>query len=142
MTFPDASDAGGNLKADARTWRYRLWWPLVRRTLDLAVEGGRAQRRRALIDRATLTRALHEATSRQPSGSATEHVALWRTSLDLIGQPLLPADLAVAAGWREHISALPTRMWPMRRWRRRASGPLRASATVARLALAGMAGPR
>jgi hypothetical protein len=42
-------------------------------------------------------------------------VALWRTSLDLIGHPLLPADLPVAPGWREHISALPTRMWPMRR---------------------------
>ena len=53
-----ASDAGGNLKVDARHTRYRFWWPLLRRTLDLAVEVGRAQRRRALIDRATVAREL------------------------------------------------------------------------------------
>ena len=43
-----------SFKVDPRRDRYRFLWPILRRTLDLAVEVGRAQRRRALIDRATL----------------------------------------------------------------------------------------
>lgn len=108
-----ASDAGGNLKVDARHFRYRFWWPLIRRTLDVAIEVGRAQRRRALIDRATTARELaadHQVRERLK----TEHVALWRTSLDVTEHPLLPAGWAVAKGWADYLASRPTRLWPMR----------------------------
>jgi len=107
-----ASDAGGNLGVDARRTPYRFWWPLLRRTLDMAVEAGRAQRRRALIDRATAARNL-------PAGDPvrqrlrTEHVALWRTSLDVRGHRLLPDGWVVAEGWNDYLSTRPTRLWPM-----------------------------
>lgn len=105
-----ASDAGGNLSVDTRTWRYHLWWPLIRRTLDLAVEGGRAQRRRALIDRAQLVQALppgHELRTKL----VTERVALWRTLLDLTGRPL-PGGGVIAPGWNLYLASRPTRLWP------------------------------
>jgi NTE family protein len=112
-----ASDAGGDLKVDARRRRYRYWWPLIRRTLDLAVEVGRAQRRRALIDRATAARALPEGhPARVRLG--TEHVALWRTSLEISGHRLLPAGWSVAPGWARYLAARPTRLWPMSRFDR------------------------
>jgi NTE family protein len=107
-----ASDAGGNMKVDARHTPYRFWWPLLRRTLDMAVEVGRAQRRRALTDRATAARRL-------PAGDPvrramrTEHVALWRTSLDVAGHPLLPAGWSIAEGWNDYLASRPTRLWPM-----------------------------
>jgi NTE family protein len=110
-----ASDAGGNLKIDARGIRYRFWWPLVRRSLDMAVEVGRAQRRRALIDRAEAARSLREATGRSDRRYATQTVALWRTSFELAEHPMLPTGWTVAPGWHEHISTLSTRMWPMER---------------------------
>lgn len=109
-----ASDAGGDLRVDARRLRYGFWWPLLRRTLDLSVEVGRAQRRRALIDRATAARAL-------PLGDPvrqrlrTEHVALWRTSLDIRSHRLLPDGWTVAKGWNDYLAARPTRLWPMPR---------------------------
>lgn len=109
-----ASDAGGNLKVDPRRWRYGFWWPQVRRTLDLAVEGGRAQRRRALIDRARAAEALRAKAGKMEEPGITEHAALWRTSLELAGHPKLPPGWNVAKGWREHLSALSTRLWPMR----------------------------
>lgn len=91
-----ASDAGGNLQPDARTWRYGFWWPLVRRTLDLAVEVGRRRRRRALIDRADAGRRLVEASL--PNPFVTERVALWRTRQDISGHPNLPPGRTVHRG--------------------------------------------
>jgi NTE family protein len=107
-----ASDAGGNLRVDARRARYEFWWPLIRRTLDLAVEDGRAQRRRALVDRATAARSL-PADDPLRKRLRTEHVAIWRTSLDISGHRLLPPDWTVAPGWNGYLSALPTRLSPM-----------------------------
>ena len=107
------SDAGGNLAVDPRALRYRLWWPILRRTLSLAVEVGRAQRRRALIDRA-------DAVKRLPAGDElrkrlrTEQVALWRTSLDMTGQQLADGSL-IAPGWNDYLASLTTRLWPMSR---------------------------
>ena len=107
-----ASSAGGNLKVDARHGRYRFMWPLLRRTLDMAVEVGRAQRRRALIDRATAARELSE-DSEYRRRYRTEHVALWRTSNDVIEHPKLPAGWVVAPGWSDYLASRPTRLWPM-----------------------------
>jgi NTE family protein len=107
-----ASDAGGNLSIDSRSWRYGFWWPLIRRTLDLAVEGGRRQRRRALIDNARAGRLLVDAG--QPNPFVTERVALWRTLDEISSNPKLPAGWAVDEGWPEYLSRLSTRMWPMR----------------------------
>ena len=107
-----ASDAGGNLDVDARHAPYRFWWPLLRRTLDLAVEVGRAQRRRALIDRATAAREL-PVDHPGRKDLRTEHVALWRTSLDITGHRLLPEGWAVAPGWNDYLASRPTRLWPM-----------------------------
>lgn len=112
-----ASDAGGNLKLDARRARYRLWWPLIRRTLDMAVEVGRTQRRRALIDRATAARNLPEHHELRAEFT-TEHVALWRTSNDLTDHDTLPQRLPVAPGWDRYLSTRPTRLWPMDRYDR------------------------
>jgi NTE family protein len=107
-----ASDAGGDLKVDAGRSRYRFWWPLVRRTLDMAVEVGRAQRRRALIDRATAGRELPPGHPlRRELG--TEHVALWRTSLEIAGHRLLPEGWTVQPGWNDYLASRPTRLWPM-----------------------------
>lgn len=53
-----ASDAGSNLRVDVRRRRYAFWWTLIDRTLDIAVEVGRAQRRNALVDRAVEARRL------------------------------------------------------------------------------------
>jgi NTE family protein len=107
-----ASDAGGNLRVDARTWRYQWWWPLIRRTLDLAVEGGRAQRRRALVDRTAAARELPDEV-RSRLGLRTQHVALWRTSLRITGHRLMPEGWVVAPGWERYIAARPTRLSPM-----------------------------
>jgi NTE family protein len=107
-----ASDAGGNLSVDPRTWRYRFWWPLVRRTLDLAVEVGRRQRRRALIDRAEAGQALVAAG--QPNPFVTERVAIWRTAQRISGHPRLPSGWVVHQAWPAYLAGLPTRMWPMR----------------------------
>jgi NTE family protein len=109
-----ASDAGGDLKVDARQGPYRFWWPIVRRTLDMAVEVGRAQRRRALIDRATAARRLPEDDPVR-ARLGTEHVALWRTSLEVAGHRLLPEGWSVAPGWNDYLAARPTRLWPMPR---------------------------
>jgi len=108
-----ASSAGGNLKVDPRRDRYRFMWPLLRRTLDMAVEVGRAQRRRALIDRAS--------AAFSGSGYRTRHVALWRTSNDIreaSGQRTddwvpLPDGFVVAEGWNDYLASLKTRLWPM-----------------------------
>ena len=107
-----ASDAGGNLQVDARRRRYGFWWPQVRRTLDMAVEVGRAQRRRALVDRAQAAAALRRA-GKADEKLVTEHVALWRTSLQLRSNPKLPPGWTIAEGWPEYLSTLSTRMWPM-----------------------------
>jgi NTE family protein len=106
-----ASDAGGNLRVDPRHGPYRFWWPLLRRTLDMSVEVGRAQRRRASIDRATAARSASPGTK---GLSETEHVALWRTSLDVTGHRLLPEGWVVAEGWNDYLASRPTRLWPMR----------------------------
>jgi NTE family protein len=105
-----ASDAGGNLRVDPRHGPYRFWWPLLRRTLDMSVEVGRAQRRRALIDRATAARHTSPGTKGR---SETEHVALWRTSLDVTGHRLLPKGWVIAEGWNDYLASRPTRLWPM-----------------------------
>jgi NTE family protein len=107
-----ASDAGGNLRVDPRRTRYRFWWPQLRRTLDLAVEVGRAQRRRALVDRATAARRLPEGDPVR-NDLRTEHVALWRTSLDIGRHRLLPDGWNVVEGWSEYLASRPTRLWPM-----------------------------
>jgi NTE family protein len=107
-----ASDAGGNLGVDVRTWRYHLWWPLIRRTLDLAVEVGRRQRRRALLDRADAGRRLIDAG--QPNPFVTERVAIWRTASRISGHPKLPTGWIVDPGWPAYLAGLSTRMWPMR----------------------------
>ena len=107
-----ASDAGGNLSVDTRTWRYHLWWPLIRRTLDLAVEVGRRQRRRALIDRASAARALVKAG--KPNPFVTEQVAIWRTAQRITHHPRLPAGWAIDERWPAYLAGLSTRMWPMR----------------------------
>ena len=106
-----ASDAGGNLQADQRAFRYRFWWPLVRRTLDLAVEVGRRQRRRALIGGSTDAAALARLGS--PQAGVTQEVALWRTALQVSGHPKLPAGWTVDPGWARYCSSISTRMWPM-----------------------------
>ncbi len=106
-----ASDAGGNLHVDQRAFRYRFWWPLVRRTLDLAVEVGRRQRRRALIGRATDAAELARLAS--PRAGVTQQVALWRTALQISGHPKLPAGWTVHPGWAGYCSSISTRMWPM-----------------------------
>jgi NTE family protein len=107
-----ASDAGGNLGVDVRTWRYHFWWPLIRRTLDLAVEVGRRQRRRALINRADAGRMLIDA--KQPNPFVTERVAIWRTASRISGHPKLPPGWIVDPGWPAYLAGLSTRMWPMR----------------------------
>jgi NTE family protein len=107
-----ASDAGGNLGVDVRTWRYHLWWPLIRRTLDLAVEVGRRQRRRALVNRADAGRRLIEAGQENPF--VTERVAIWRTASRISGHPKLPRGWVVDPGWPAYLAGLSTRMWPMR----------------------------
>lgn len=107
-----ASDAGGNLKVDSRSWRYGFWWPLIRRTLDLAVEAGRRQRRRALIDRADAGREMTRA--RLPNPFVTEHVALWRTAQHISAHSKLPPGCVVHPGWPDYLAGLSTRMWPMR----------------------------
>jgi hypothetical protein len=84
---------------------------MVRRTLDLAIEVGRPQRRRTLIENATATSELRKAGL--PTTSATEQVALWRTALQISGHPGLPPKWVVDAGWADYIATLPTRMWPM-----------------------------
>lgn len=106
-----ASDAGGNLSVDTRDWRYHFWWPLVRRTLDLAVEVGRRQRRRALIDRAAAAAKLKDADV--PTDHATEVVALWRTALQIAGHAGLPPGWVVDRGWANYLATRSTRMWPM-----------------------------
>ncbi len=106
------SDAGGNLTLDSRTWRYHFWWPLIRKTLDLAVEGGRRQRRRGLIDRAKAARLLSAAG--QKHGLVTEHVAIWRTAQDMSGSDRLPDGVVVDSDWAPYLAGLSTRMWPMR----------------------------
>jgi NTE family protein len=115
-----ASSAGGELKVDTRRSPYRWMWPLLRRTLDMAVEVGRVQRRRALIDRATAASQLPaDADFRQKH--KTEHVALWRTTNDLASaapeRPEAwvpqPSGCIVAPGWNEYLASLPTRLWPM-----------------------------
>jgi NTE family protein len=108
-----ASSAGGNLKVDTRRHHYRFMWPLLRRTLDLAVEVGRAQRRRALIDRAK--------AEFSGGGYRTRHVALWRTSNDVRAASDQRTDawvplsdgFAVADGWNDYLASLKTRLWPM-----------------------------
>ena len=107
-----ASDAGGNLKLDPRYDPYRFWWPLIRRTLDMAVDAGRTQRRRALIDRATAARAL-PADHAVRKELRTEHVALWRTTNDVTEHDFLPRDWTVAPGWDRYLASRPTRLWPM-----------------------------
>jgi NTE family protein len=109
-----ASDAGGNLAVDARGLRYRLWWPILRRTLSLAVEVGRAQRRRALIDRASAVKRLPPADKLREE-LRTEQVALWRTSLDLAGHRL-PDGTVIATGWSGYLASRTTRLWPMSRY--------------------------
>jgi NTE family protein len=106
-----ASDAGGNLAVDQGRFWYRFWWPLVKRTLDLAVEGGRRQRRRALIDRATTTRQLRDAGL--ATESVTERAVIWRTALQIGNHPLLPQGWTVDPGWAPYIATRSTRMWPM-----------------------------
>jgi NTE family protein len=108
-----ASSAGGNLKVDTRRDHYRFMWPLLRRTLDMAVEVGRAQRRRALIDRAK--------AEFSGGGYRTRHVALWRTSNDVREESdqrtadwvPLPDGFVVADGWNDYVASLKTRLWPM-----------------------------
>jgi NTE family protein len=107
------SDAGGNLSLDARTWRYHFWWPLIRKTLDLAVEAGRRQRRRGLIDRATAARRLTKAGEKHDL--VTEHVAIWRTAQDVSLSDRLPPNVVIHKGWAPYLAGLSTRMWPMRR---------------------------
>lgn len=107
-----ASSAGGNLKVDPRRDRYRFWWPLLRRTLDMAVEVGRAQRRHALIDRAIAAREIPD-DSEYKERYRTEHVALWRTSNDVTDHALLPPGWSVAEGWSDYLASRPTRLWPM-----------------------------
>jgi NTE family protein len=106
------SDAGGNLGLDIRTWRYHFWWPLIRKTLDLAVEAGRRQRRRGLIDRAKAARLLRAAG--KPHDLVTEHVALWRTAHRMEESDRLPADVTIVPEWAPYLAGLSTRMWPMR----------------------------
>lgn len=106
-----ASDAGGNLRVDARDRRYRWWWPLLRRTLDMAVDQGRAQRRRTFIAGATATRALREAGL--PTEGVTERALLWRTSQDVqLLQDKWPPEWQIQPEWRRYLSTRPTRMWP------------------------------
>ena len=107
-----ASSAGGDLKIDTRQQRYRLMWPLLRRTLDMAVEVSRAQRRRALIDRATATAQL-PANAKFRKKHKTEHVALWRTSNDLSKESKMPPRMPVADGWDTYLASRKTRLWPM-----------------------------
>jgi NTE family protein len=106
------SDAGGNLSLDTRTWRYHFWWPLIRRTLDLAVEAGRRQRRRGLIDRANAARMLTKAEIKHDF--VTEHVAIWRTAQDMSTSDRLPTGVTIHAEWASYLPRLSTRMWPMR----------------------------
>jgi NTE family protein len=111
-----ASDGGGNLKVSTARWRYALMSIQLKRTLDLAVEQGRAQRRRALVTTANLVRRLHDAGVPPERGDArmrTEHVALWRTTLDPNRSPKQLAGRPVHRAWPRYLSTLPTRMWPM-----------------------------
>jgi NTE family protein len=115
-----ASSAGGSLKVDTRRHRYRFTWPLLRRTLDMAIEVGRAQRRRALIDRAKANAQL-PVDAEFSERYKTKHVALWRTSYDVSRTPTdgsppwkrIPAGWTVAAGWDDYLASRKTRLWPM-----------------------------
>lgn len=87
-----ASDAGGSLRVSPRGWRYGFWLRQLRRTLDMSLEVGRSQRRRALIDRASMAYGVRELSGTPHSEGVTEHVA---------------------PGWREYLATRPTRFWPM-----------------------------
>jgi NTE family protein len=108
-----ASDAGGSLRVHPRGWRYGFWMRQLRRTLDITIEVSRAQRRRALIDKARSAAALRDHGAPADPFRVTEHVALWRATLPVEEHPLLPEGWSVAPGWREYLSTRPTRMWPM-----------------------------
>jgi NTE family protein len=99
------SDAGGNLNVDGARWEWGLWSRQLKRTLDIAVAQARAQRRHALFPRRPMV----------PPGAdaaAPEHpVAFWRTLTDP-SKYTKPTPFAVAQGWPEYLSALPTRLWP------------------------------
>jgi NTE family protein len=107
------SDAGGNLTVSRHRMRYALWTVQIKRTLDIAVDQGRAQRRRSLIEGARAARALGNWQKDPPDFDFPEHVALWRTALDPNDFATLPAELRIDARWPPLLSALPTRMWPM-----------------------------
>jgi NTE family protein len=107
------SDAGGNLTVSRHRLRYALWTVQVKRTLDIAVDQGRAQRRRSLIEGARAARALGNWQNEPPDFDFPEHVALWRTALDPNGFDALPDHIPVDTRWPTQLSALPTRMWPM-----------------------------
>jgi len=106
------SDAGSNLRVDARHTPYRFWWSLIERTLDITLEIARVDRRRGLIARAHEARGLADSDDRRTK-LRTERVALWRTSLDVSGDESLPAALRVDGGWPNYLSTRPTRLWPM-----------------------------
>lgn len=107
------SDAGGNLTVSRHRRRYALWTVQVKRTLDIAVDQGRAQRRRSLIEGARAARALGSWQQDPPDFDFPEHVALWRTALDPNDFATLSAAMPVDPRWPPLLSALPTRMWPM-----------------------------
>jgi NTE family protein len=91
------SDAGGNLKIEKPSWKWRLWTTQVLRTLDIAVSQDRALRRTALAD------------------TQHEHpFALWRT----VTNPMDPRKFSartpfeVHKGWPEYLATRSTRLWP------------------------------
>jgi NTE family protein len=91
------SDAGGNLGISPPGWKWSLWSLQVKRVLDIAVEQGRALRRRALAD-----------------NKAAHPYALWRTQTapgamaQWVGVPF-----PVQEGWANYLSSIPTRLWPL-----------------------------
>jgi len=112
-----ASDAGGNLKVSTAHWRYSLLSIQLKRTLDLAVEQGRAQRRHSLVTVAGIMRRLDDANAPVKPGDErrrTRHVALWRTAQDPNRQPDQLRGRVVHPGWAAYLSTRATRMWPMR----------------------------
>jgi NTE family protein len=95
------SDAGGNIKLKAPTWKWWFWTAQVLRTLDIAVSQDRALRRTALA----LTKVSHP-------------YALWRTLTNPHGGRV-PTPFQVQEDWPIYLSTRSTRLWPFSRRDRR-----------------------
>ena len=106
------SDAGGNLSVDARRTPYRFWWPLLRRTLDMAVESGTS----AATARAHRPSDCGSQPARwrpgtpAPCGPSMLPSGGLRSTSEAIGSYRMAGSCA--QGWNDYLSTRPTRLGP------------------------------